>query len=241
MLLEDYPRARWRDVLLGERHGNAAFHPTPVRSDAHLRGRTQCDDVLRHLHFDAMQSDARIGYCGAMYLERRLQTGWEFENRGCLPFFRRVPVATDSDCVECDDQQLAYQRGTIIHFPIRIRLDEGYGKLFHRPAAADAEIVSAVHAAADCDLAVSIEGQGSMLPVHTFQQYRAFTLRQETGLHRLMHNLAVGIDVGCEGRVAKSERHHADLGDTYRHAVRPMPNLPFKGYGKLCRLFDCNP
>ena len=72
-----------------------------------------------------------------------------------------------------------------------------------------------------------------MLPVHTFQQYRAFTLRQETGIHRLMHDLAVGIDVECEGRVAKSERHHADLGEMYRHAVRPMPNLPFKGYGKL--------
>ena len=72
-----------------------------------------------------------------------------------------------------------------------------------------------------------------MLPVHTFQQYRASTLRQETGIHRLMHNLAVGIDVGCEGRVAKSERHHADLGEMYRHAVGPMPDLPFKGYGKL--------
>ena len=72
-----------------------------------------------------------------------------------------------------------------------------------------------------------------MLPVHTFQQYRAFTLRQETGIHRLMHNLAVGIDVGCEGRVAKSERHHSDLGEMYRHAVGPMPDLPFKGYGKL--------
>lgn len=48
-------------------------------------------------------------------------------------------------------------------------MDRGYGKLFRRPAAADAEIVSAVHAAADCDLAVRVEGQGSMLPVHTFQ------------------------------------------------------------------------
>ena len=72
-----------------------------------------------------------------------------------------------------------------------------------------------------------------MLPVHTFQQYRAFTLRQETGIHRLMHNLAVGINVGCEGRVAKSESHHSDLGEMYRHAVGPMPDLPFKGYGKL--------
>lgn len=73
-----------------------------------------------------------------------------------------------------------------------------------------------------------------MLLVHTFQQYRAFIFRQETGVHRLMHNLAVGIDVGCEGRVAKSERHHADFGEMYRHAVWPMPDLPFKGYGKLC-------
>ena len=132
MLPEDYPSARWRDFRLGERHCDGSFHPSPSRSDAHLRGRAQCDDVLRHLHFDAMQSDARIGHGGAMHLEGRLQTGWECENRGCLPFFRRVPVATDSDCVECDDQQLAYQRGTIIHFPIRIRLDEGYGKLFRR-------------------------------------------------------------------------------------------------------------
>lgn len=72
-----------------------------------------------------------------------------------------------------------------------------------------------------------------MLPVHTFQQYRAFILRQKTGVHRLIHGLAVGIDVGCEGRVAKSERHHADLGEMYRHSVGPMPDLPFKGYGKL--------
>ena len=74
-----------------------------------------------------------------------------------------------------------------------------------------------------------------MLLVHTFQQYRAFTFRQETGSHRLIHDQAVGIDVGCEGRVAKSERHHADFGEMYRHAVWPMPDLPFKGYGKLFR------
>lgn len=108
--------------------------------------------------------------------------------------------------------------------------------LFHRPAAADAEIISAVHAAADRDLAVRVEGQGSMLPVHTFQQYRAFILRQKTGSHRLIHDQAVGIDVGCEGRVAKSERHHADFGEMYRHAVWPMPDLPFKGYGKLLKV-----
>lgn len=84
---------------------------------------------MRRLHFDAMQSDARIGYCGAMHLESRLQTGWECEKLGCLPFFRRIPVATDSDCVECDDQQLAYQRGTVIHVPILVRSGEGYGKL----------------------------------------------------------------------------------------------------------------
>ena len=72
-----------------------------------------------------------------------------------------------------------------------------------------------------------------MLPVHTFQQYRAFALRQETGVHRLIHGLAVGIDVVREGRVAKSESHHADFGEMYLHSVGPMPDLPFKGYGKL--------
>lgn len=71
-----------------------------------------------------------------------------------------------------------------------------------------------------------------MLLVHTFQQYCAFALRQETGGHRLIHGLAVGMDVGCEGCVAKSESHHADFGEMYRHAVRPIPDLPFKGYGK---------
>ena len=38
-----------------------------------------------------------------------------------------------------------------------LRVVQGYGKLFHRPAAADAEIVSAVHTAADRDLAVGVE------------------------------------------------------------------------------------
>lgn len=137
-----------------------------------------------------------------------------------------LDVAVDRD--DASDTTQSEAVGCIRRLPLL-----GYGKLFHRPAAADAEIISAVHAAADRDLAVRIEGQGSMLPVHTFQQYRAFTLRQETGIHRLMHNLAVGIDVGCEGRVAKSERHHADLGEMYRHAVGPMPDLLFKGYGML--------
>ena len=137
-----------------------------------------------------------------------------------------LDVAVDRDDVSDATQSEAAIR--IRRLPLL-----GYGKLFHRPAAADAEIVSAVHAAADCDLADRVEGQGSMLLVHTFQQYCAFTLRQETGIHRLIHDLAVGIDVGCEGCVAKSESHHADFGEMYRHAVRPMPDLPFKGYGKL--------
>ena len=129
---KDNACSQWCDVLLGEWHGDAAFDPSPVCAYCHLSRGTQGDGVLRHLHFDAMQSDARIGYCGAMHLESRLQTGWECEKRGCLPFFRRIPVATDSDCVECDDQQLAYQRGTVIHVPILVRSGEGYGKLFRR-------------------------------------------------------------------------------------------------------------
>lgn len=40
---------------------------------------------------------------------------------------------------------------------LRFNQSLGYGMLFHRPAAADAEIVSAVHTAADRDLAVRVE------------------------------------------------------------------------------------
>lgn len=140
-----------------------------------------------------------------------------------------LDVAIDRD--DASDATQSEAVGCIRRFPLL-----GYGKLFHRPAAADAEIVSAVHAAADRDLTVRVEGQGSMLPVHTFQQYRALSFRQETGIHRLIHGLAVGIDAGREGRVAKGESHHADFGEMYRHAVRPMPDLPFKGYGMLLKM-----
>ena len=103
----------------------------------------------------------------------------------------RIPTASTNRAAELHEyQRSGFDDGE----PFAVV--QGYGKLFRRPAAADAEIVSAVHAAADRDLAVRVEGQGSMLPVHTFQQYRAFILRQKTGGHRLMHGLAVGIDVG---------------------------------------------
>ena len=57
--------------------------------------------------------------------------------------------------VDRDDASDPTQSEAVVRIRRLPRL--GYGKLFHRPAAADAEIVSAVHAAADRDLAVRIE------------------------------------------------------------------------------------
>lgn len=210
-------------------YGKLFRHPTAVR-----RGVGEFR-VAKHLRLPATRNkqaetagrerdDAHVG-------ERteRFRDGLIRRRVVLLSTAGELDVAVDRD--DASDATQSEAVGCIWRFPLL-----GYGKLFHRPAAADAEIVSAVHAAADCDLAVRVEGQGSMLLVHTFQQYRAFIFRQETGVHRLMHNLAVGIDVGCEGRVAKSERHHADFGEMYRHAVWPMPDLPFKGYGKLLKM-----
>lgn len=75
MLLEDYPRARWRDIRLGERHRDASLDPSAL-ADRHLLRRAEGDGVARGLHFDAMQPDAGIGHGGAMHLESRLQAGW---------------------------------------------------------------------------------------------------------------------------------------------------------------------
>ncbi len=57
MLLEDYPRARWRDIRLGERHCDAALDPTAF-ADRHLRGRAKGDLVASGLHIDAMKPHA---------------------------------------------------------------------------------------------------------------------------------------------------------------------------------------
>ena len=57
--------------------------------------------------------------------------------------------------VDRDDASDATQSEAVVR--IRRLPLLGYGMLFHRPAAADAEIVSAVHAAADRDLAVRVE------------------------------------------------------------------------------------
>ena len=219
MLPEDHFGARWCGIRLGR-------HPTAVR-----RG-VSGFRVAKHLHLPVTldkqaetagreRDDAHVG-------ERteRFRDGFIRRRVVLLSTAGELDVAVNRDDASDPTQSEAVVR---VRRPPRL----GYGKLFHRPAATDAKIISAVHTAADRDLAVRVEGQGSMLPVHTFQQYRAFTLRQETGGHRLIHDLAVGIDVRREGRVAKSERHHADLGEMYLHSVGPMPDLPFKGYGKL--------
>ena len=65
MLLEDYPRARWRDIRLGERHRDASstHPPLPIVIFSDER---EGDGVARGLHFDAMQPDAGIGHGGAI-------------------------------------------------------------------------------------------------------------------------------------------------------------------------------
>ena len=161
--------------------------------------------MLRHLHFDAMQSDARIGYCGAMHLESRLQTGWECEKRGCLPFFRRIPVATDSDCVECDDQQLAYQRGTVIHVPILVRSGEGYGipQLAHRRQLLDKHDRSSSGDATDRDTG-DRNPYGAGIVQDTTRRYRGVS-RRATGGGALQHRERDRFDVVRVSRV-----FHAD-------------------------------
>ena len=64
----------------------------------------------------------------------------------------RIPTASTNRAAELHEyQRSGFDDGE----PFAVV--QGYGKLFHRPAAADAEIVSAVHAAADRDLAVRVE------------------------------------------------------------------------------------
>lgn len=76
-----------------------------------------------------MKPHARIGHRGAVHLERGLQSSRKREKRGHLPLLRGIPARVKPDGMKRDDQHPADKRGAIIHFPIRIRLDEGYGKL----------------------------------------------------------------------------------------------------------------
>ena len=128
VLLEDYPRARWRDIRLGERHCDAALDPTAF-ADRHLRGRAKGDLVASGLHLDAMKPHARIGHRGAMHLERGLQSSRKPEKIGRIPFPRGSPGRVDSNGMKRDDQHPADKRGAIIHVPVRVCLREGYGKL----------------------------------------------------------------------------------------------------------------
>ena len=128
MLLEDYPRARWRDIRLGERHCDAALDPTAF-ADRHLRGRAKGDLVASGLHIDAMKPHARIGHRGAVHLERGLQSSRKREKLGHLPLLRGIPAHVEPDGMKRDDQHPADKRGAIIHVPVSVWLREGYGKL----------------------------------------------------------------------------------------------------------------
>lgn len=134
MLLEDYPRARWRDIRLGERHCDAALDPTAF-ADRHLRGRAKGDLVASGLHIDAMKPHARIGHRGAVHLERGLQSSRKREKLGHLPLLRGIPAHVEPDGMKRDDQHPADKRGAIIHVPVSVWLREGYGKLFRHPTA----------------------------------------------------------------------------------------------------------
>ena len=179
-----------------------------------------------------MQSDARIGYCGAMHLESRLQTGWECEKRGCLPFFRRIPVATDSDCVECDDQQLAYQRGTVIHVPILVRSGEGYGKLLQCHPTAVRRGVSGFRVAKHMHLPITHDKQAE-----TAGRERDDALIGERterfwdGLNRrrvVLLSTAGELDVAVDRDDAPEP--------TQSEAVVRVWRFPWLGYGKLLKV-----
>ena len=165
-----------------------------------------------------------------MHLEGRLQTGWECENRGCLPFFRRVPVATDSDCVECDDQQLAYQRGTIIHFPIRIRLDEGYGMLLQCHPTAVRRGVGGSRVAKHLHLPVAHDKQAETAGRERYdaligewaELFRDGLIRHRVVLYSAAGELDVAVDRDDATDPTQSE------------VVVRIRRLPRLGYGKLC-------
>ena len=179
-----------------------------------------------------MQSDARIGYCGAMHLESRLQTGWECEKRGCLPFFRRIPVATDSDCVECDDQQLAYQRGTVIHVPILVRSGEGYGKLLQCHPTAVRRGVSGFRVAKHLHLPITHDKQAETAGR---ERYDALVgERTERFWDGLIRRRVVLLSTAVELDVAVDRDDASDA--TQSEAVGCIRRLPWLGYGKLLKV-----
>lgn len=125
-------------------------HPTAVR-----RG-VSGFRVAKHLHLPVTldkqaetagreRDDAHVG--------ERTERFWDGLIR------RRVVLLSTAGeldvAVDRDDATDATQSEAVVR--VRRLPLLGYGKLFHRPAAADAEIVSAVHTAADRDLAVGVE------------------------------------------------------------------------------------
>ena len=164
-----------------------------------------------------------------MHLESRLQAGGEREKLGCLPFFRRIPVGVEARGVECDYQHLADQRGTIIHFPIRIRLDEGYGKLLQCHPTAVRRGVSGFRVAKHLHLPVTHDKQAETagrerddaLIGERTERFRDGLNRRRVVLHSAADELDVAVD-----RDAASDT-------TQKDGVLRVRRFPLLGYGKL--------
>ena len=167
-----------------------------------------------------------------MHLESRLQTGWECEKRGCLPFFRRIPVATDSDCVECDDQQLAYQRGTVIHVPILVRSGEGYGKLLQCHPTAVRRGVSGFRVAKHLHLPITHDKQAETAGR---ERYDALVgERTERFWDGLIRRRVVLLSTAGELDVAVDRDDATDA--TQSEVVVRIRRLPLLGYGMLLKM-----
>ena len=164
-----------------------------------------------------------------MHLESRLQTGWEREKLGDFPLLSRVPVGVEACGVECDYQHLADQRGTIIHFPIRIRLDEGYGKLLQCHPTAVRRGVSGFRVAKHLHLPVTHDKQAETagrerddaLIGERTERFRDGLNRRRVVLHSAADELDVAVD-----RDAASDT-------TQRDGVLRVRRFPLLGYGKL--------
>ena len=141
-----FPVRVWR----GKGYGKLFRHPTAVR-----RG-VSGFRVAQHLHL-SVAHDKQAETAGRerydALIGERTERFRDDLNR------HRIVLRSAADeldvAVDCDDASGPTQRDGVLRvrrFPLL-----GYGKLFHRPAAADTEIVSAVHAAADRDLAARVE------------------------------------------------------------------------------------
>lgn len=143
MLPEDYSGARWCGIRLGR-------HPTAMR-----RG-VGGFRVAKHLHLpvthDKQAETAGRERYDALVGERTERFRDDLNRHHIV--LRSAADELDV-AVDRDDASDTTQRDGVLC--IRRLPLLGYGKLFHWPAAADTEIVSAVHAAADRDLAARVE------------------------------------------------------------------------------------